>query len=706
MTAKTTVTIEAVHPDGTDLTNQRVVVQLIHGGAGGTVDGELIAERTTVPLTGAGPWSIALYPTAAISPSGCFYRFTIDNSSPTINRDISVPSSGPVSWTDAAILLENPDPPVTVPAAISGDPLDVLRVNAEGTGYELAPGLATALGVAPEPLLLHHSFRRAEDGEAAGMSNGQGLLGPKALTDISDFLPLVYQEAQVDAGALRLRAVSPHTLAMAFSDAILGTAPVGRGGFMIDEYGAATVAADCDGVVFTAAAVADGSGDGYAALLRLTGDGIGGIDAEVVIVAVASGVFGADLDAFTLPRMPVPGDTVEIRVDGTDSPATISGFWNGEEVVSVTDATTDPSTFTTASVSATTDSLADPTKWLPAVTDAWFTDGGAWWPGSLPGAGGGGTVDVVSNVATNTILGRTTAGTGNSEELSPASARTLLDVYATGTVDTALGLKAPLASPTFTGTVAGVTAAMVGAPSGSGTSSGTNTGDQTITLTGDVTGSGTGSFTTAIGSGVIVNADVSASAAIARSKLATPGTGLYVSGAIYHMPVQKGDNRNIAPGSLTFFPINLDGPCTIDALSIDVVTGAVSGTSHLYLVSASATTGRPTAASTILASTSSVIATNTSISRVTGVFGTPYVAAPGLYWGAIHSIVGTATYRGVSTSFQLGPPLSPAGSSSANGVSCIVATGGGTSTTPLADLTGITIGTDTISAPIISWRVA
>lgn len=44
---------------------------------------------------------------------------------------------------------------------------------------------------------------------------------------------------------------------------------------------------------------------------------------------------------------------------------------------------------------------------------------------------------------------------------------------------TALNLKADLASPTFTGTVAGITAAMVGAPSGSGTSTGTNTGDQT-----------------------------------------------------------------------------------------------------------------------------------------------------------------------------------------------------------------------------------
>ena len=42
---------------------------------------------------------------------------------------------------------------------------------------------------------------------------------------------------------------------------------------------------------------------------------------------------------------------------------------------------------------------------------------------------------------------------------------------------TALNLKANIASPTFTGTVGGITAAMVGAPSGSGTSTGTNTGD-------------------------------------------------------------------------------------------------------------------------------------------------------------------------------------------------------------------------------------
>lgn len=46
------------------------------------------------------------------------------------------------------------------------------------------------------------------------------------------------------------------------------------------------------------------------------------------------------------------------------------------------------------------------------------------------GGGGSGTVDVVSNVATNTILGRNDAGSGDSEELTPAEVRTMLDFSA------------------------------------------------------------------------------------------------------------------------------------------------------------------------------------------------------------------------------------------------------------------------------------
>ncbi len=78
---------------------------------------------------------------------------------------------------------------------------------------------------------------------------------------------------------------------------------------------------------------------------------------------------------------------------------------------------------------------------------------------------------------------------------------------------TALDLKANIASPTFTGTVAGITAAMVGAPSGSGTSSGTNTGDapnhaysiQSVTATGSTQGDA--AALTASKVNVITNAD-------------------------------------------------------------------------------------------------------------------------------------------------------------------------------------------------------
>lgn len=48
---------------------------------------------------------------------------------------------------------------------------------------------------------------------------------------------------------------------------------------------------------------------------------------------------------------------------------------------------------------------------------------------------GGGTVDVVSNVATSTILGRTTGGSGDSEELSASQVRTLINVEDGATAD-------------------------------------------------------------------------------------------------------------------------------------------------------------------------------------------------------------------------------------------------------------------------------
>lgn len=58
-----------------------------------------------------------------------------------------------------------------------------------------------------------------------------------------------------------------------------------------------------------------------------------------------------------------------------------------------------------------------------------LTSDGTGWVATRGGAGGG-TVDVVSNVAQDRILGRTSSGSGDSEELTAASVRTLLGVQA------------------------------------------------------------------------------------------------------------------------------------------------------------------------------------------------------------------------------------------------------------------------------------
>lgn len=101
---------------------------------------------------------------------------------------------------------------------------------------------------------------------------------------------------------------------------------------------------------------------------------------------------------------------------------------------------------------------------------------------------------------------------------------TLTDVTISGSITGPISIIGSLSASTSlsagTNITAGGTIIATGNISGANLS-GTNTGDQTITLQGDVTGTGTGTFTTAIASGVIVNDDVNASAAIALTKLAT-----------------------------------------------------------------------------------------------------------------------------------------------------------------------------------------
>lgn len=118
----------------------------------------------------------------------------------------------------------------------------------------------------------------------------------------------------------------------------------------------------------------------------------------------------------------------------------------------------------------------------------------------------------IQNVsATDKLLGRSTAGAGDVEEITlTAAGRALIDDADASAQRTTLGL----------GTLATQNGTF------SGTSSGTNTGDQTIMLTGDVTGSGTGSFAATIAANAVTLAKLATQAALTVLANATNGVAV------------------------------------------------------------------------------------------------------------------------------------------------------------------------------------
>jgi len=196
------------------------------------------------------------------------------------------------------------------------------------------------------------------------------------------------------------------------------------------------------------------------------------------------------------------------------------------------------------------------------------------------------TLAKFQTIATDSFIGRDTAGTGNIEVLNQATAKAMLDL------------------------------------------SGTNTGDQTITLTGDVTGSGTGSFAATLAT---VNANVgSFGSASSVSVITANAKGLITAAA--DTAIQ------IAESQVTGLTSNLAGKQPLDA----TLTALAAYNTNGILVQI--------AANTFAGRTIEGVTDRTTITNGNGVSGNPIADIASTYAGQTSiTILGNITPLSVAS---------------------------------------------------------
>lgn len=198
---------------------------------------------------------------------------------------------------------------------------------------------------------------------------------------------------------------------------------------------------------------------------------------------------------------------------------------------------------------------------------------------------GGGAVTSVAGKTGVVTLVKADVGLGNVDNTSD------IDKPVSTAQQTALNLKADLASPTFTGTVSGITAAMVGAPAGSGTSTGANTGDDTAATIRSklgittLSGSNTGDQTTITGNAGTATA---LSAGTDRTKLDSLVNYTHPANHPASVITQDSSNRFVTDAEKGTWDakgvgdVTLTGAQTLTNKTIKEITFAVTGTTPVF----------------------------------------------------------------------------------------------------------------------------